>query len=123
MHRRIGLLMFLSLVAFLVFVFGVQTILAQSHGVTTTLLVPCTNYNYSTSPRCSESPVDWFLSDEAGGFYGQLLSGVQFTQRPVHGDLHRFQLEKAFWFIDREGSFYASSTLQAASISMARGSM
>lgn len=90
---------------------------------TVTVVIECNNDNFDRSPRC-QSPVDWFMEDGAGGFYGQLLSGVTFRQYPVLNDydayFHKMVVEEAYWYIDQEGRFEAESDVQALSIHLTR---
>lgn len=88
---------------------------------TVTVVIECNNANIAVSPRCT-APVDWFMDNQSGGWYGQLTSGVTFSQFPiVDGSyLHKMVIESAFWYIDAEGAFWADNDTQALSIHLTR---
>lgn len=88
---------------------------------TVTVVIECNNANISVSPRCT-APVDWFMDNQAGGWYGQLTSGVTFSQFPIVDGiyLHKMVIESAYWYIDAEGAFWADNDTQALSIHLTR---
>jgi hypothetical protein len=91
--------------------------------VTTTLSVPCTNYNWEHSPYCT-APVDYFFTEDNGEVWGYLTSGAMFQQRNVTNELgvrlQRFTMEEVSWFITDRGVIHADSNAQALSIYLAK---
>lgn len=103
-------------------IFALLTVRCEAQVRTTiTVSINCTNENISVSSRCT-APVDWFMENQSGGWYGQLTSGVLFSQFPVTTDrsLHKMTLEDAFWYINADGAFWASDDMQALSIHLSR---
>ena len=83
-----------------------------------TASVMCNNTNIDTSPRCTAPPA-WFIVNPDGSAFGELESGVTFTQSNIANDLtrlQRFQLEEAYWFISDKGDIKAESDIEALSI-------
>ena len=85
-----------------------------------TVLILCTNANWHELERCT-APVASFES-HGEGFTGILESGVTFTIKPILSDpsikLHRFQMEKTYWYVSDKGKIDAESDIQALSIYM-----
>lgn len=62
----------------------------------------------------------WFVADSNGGFFGETVGGIIFTQRPVPNDinlrLHKFVIGTAYFYISDRGIIRAKSDLSAVSI-------
>lgn len=62
----------------------------------------------------------WFESDGNGGFYGETLEGVAFTQSVIANQagikLHRFSIGTAYFYITDKGVIEAPSDIAAISI-------
>jgi hypothetical protein len=76
------------------------------------------NDTYWTTPH--QQPA-WFESDLSGGFKGETVDGVSFTQRPVATNelnfrLHKFVIGTAFFYISNKGIIKAENDLHAVSI-------
>lgn len=75
------------------------------------------NDTYWTAPH--QQPA-WFEADTMGGFFGETVDGVSFTQRPVTNEqnlrLHKFVIGSAFFYISNKGIIKAESDLHAVSI-------
>ena len=77
----------------------------------------CTPANYDHSPRCT-APVESFVKTEHG-FYGQLVSGVLFTQKNISNELgvrlQKFEMEQLYWYVSDKGIIKADSDIEALS--------
>lgn len=62
----------------------------------------------------------WFEADGIGGFYGETVRGTSFSQHPVFTNtdirLHKFAIEKAYFYISDRGIIQAEDDLRALSI-------
>ena len=72
-------------------------------------------------PPCN-APVESFEVVD-GEFYGELESGIPFSQTNVVNDvtrLQRFQLQDAYWYVSDKGVLYAQDDLSALSMYLAQ---
>ena len=83
--------------------------------------VEYTNDNIWSSQH--DIPLSW-ESDGAGGYSGVTKTGKTFWQQPVANDqsvrLHRFGIDRAFFYVSRIGLIQAQSDLEALSIYLSR---
>lgn len=92
---------------------------AESAATSVTVSIQCNNQNVSTSPRCT-APVDWFIVNDDGSAFGQLTSGITFSQFNISNELgvrlQKFVIETAYWYITDRGVIHADTDTQALSI-------
>lgn len=96
---------------------------AETAYTTLTVSISCNNQNIATSPRCT-APVDWFVVNDDGSAWGQLESGITFTQLNVSNQLgvrlQKFIIEDAYWYITDRGVIYADGDIEALSVYLTR---
>lgn len=88
-------------------------------------LLPLTGQAYfdtTAAGLLDEKPASLF-EDVAGGFYGEVESGLHFTQQPVTNDLelkiHKFVMGDLVFYISDLGVISANNDLEAISIYLA----
>jgi len=92
--------------------------------ITLCLAVPSLSLAYYTPENFTlngtHSPPASFSLDGTGGFFGLTADGNLFTQKPIVNSknvrLHKFSINKAYFYISDRGTFLASSDLVALSI-------
>lgn len=77
-------------------------------------------YDNSLFDNSYQSQPVWFTQDSDGGFYGEMMDGQKFTQKPIANDymlrIHKFSMGTAFFYVSDKGVIRAKGDLAAISI-------
>lgn len=85
--------------------------------------IPATYTNDNIFEVKHDKPVSLFL-DGRGGFYGYTEHGFYFTQSPIQNNfgikLHKFTIDRAFFYMSDKGMIRTETDLAALSIYLSR---
>lgn len=92
----------LLLALLLLFIASAYVATAQTLGVTVEVVIPCSNYNYQTSPACTPATFEQTVD----GWHGTLANGSPWTQTYITRNIMLFEGEQMRWLVYKDKIAY-----------------